>query len=404
MNYKYLALAKDNTLVQGFIEAGSDGLVEERLLRDGLKVVSLQPHLEGGIFKGFLPQASKVSHKELIIFSQQLAILLRAGTPLLSALHLLRDQARSRAFKATLEALFVDLRGGLSLHASMEKFPQSFPQVYVRLVDAGERSGTLETILQHLAAYLQREASAVQQAKKALTYPAIVAGVGVVVMGILLTVVLPTMASMLSRLHTDLPLLTRMVIGLSTAIQTYKYAVLLFLLAATLASALYLRRPQGKLELGRLIIATPWIGRLTVRRDLARFSRATSLLLAAGLPVPDCLSLARDSSSNPHFRAGITDVREQVMQGRSLAQALGMQPFIPSLYAQMVRAGEESGILEGNLASMAELYEREVDDTLATATSFLEPAITVVMGVVIGLIALSVLLPMFSLLNAIKPH
>ncbi|MBF8299618.1 MAG: putative pilin biosis protein, partial [Dehalococcoidia bacterium] len=262
MNYKYIALAADNTLVQGVMEAGSDTLVEERLGRDGLKAVSVRPHSEGGTLRGLLPRVSTVSRRELIIFSQQLSILLSAGTPLLSGLQLLRDQAKSGAFKGTIDLMIADLKGGVSLHASMEKFPQSFPAVYVCLVEAGERSGTLETMLLHLNTYLQREAAATQQIKKALTYPAIVAVVGVIVLGILLTVVLPTMAEMLSKLGTDLPLLTRVIIGLSDLIQAYKFPGLVTMALAALGSWWYFRRRAGRMQLGYLILSAPWLGRL----------------------------------------------------------------------------------------------------------------------------------------------
>ena len=403
MNYKYVAIARDNSLVQGIIEASNDTYVEERLLRDGLKLVSARPHVEGGILRGMFPQQSAVTRRELIIFSQQMAILLNAGTPLLTALQLLRDQAEGQGYKAIMESLIIDLRAGITLHGGMEKFPGSFPQMYVRLVEAGERSGTLEQMLQHLASYLQTEAAAAQKAKKALTYPAIVVVVGAVVMGLMVTLVLPAMANMLMKLNTELPLITRIVISVSEAVQAYKIPGFLALLVLGLVGTWYCRGPQGRFELGRLILTAPMVGKIAVRRNVSRFSRAMSLLLGAGLPVPDSLLLAKDASSNPFFRAAIAGVREQIIQGRNLAQALRDIPFMPGLYVQMVKAGEEGGVLEGNLASMAELYERDVDEQLSTMTSFLEPGLTVLMGVAVGLMALAVLMPMFNLMNTMRP-
>lgn len=403
MNFHYTAVARDSTVVQGDIEARNNGLAEDRLQQQGLRVVTLKAMREGSRLAGLFTLSSKsVSRKELANFSQQLSILLSAGTPLLSALQLLRDQARNPVFKKTIDALVADLKAGASLHGAMERFPEAFPQVYIRLVEAGEKSGTLESMLRHLTAYIQKEASAIQQAKKALTYPAIVGVVGLVVVAIMLTVVLPAMAELLASFRVELPLITRMVIGFSDVFQKWKLHVLIVLVVGTSAGMWYFRRPKGKLAWGRIMLGIPWWGQLTIRRSLARFSRIMSLLLGAGLPVPDSLDLARDSSSNEFFRASMTGVREQVMQGRSMAQALGGASFMPGIFVQMVRAGEESGVLEGNLASMAELFEKDVDDQLATMASFLEPAITVVMGVGVGFIALAVLMPMFSLMKNIQ--
>ncbi len=402
MQYRYLALEHGTKLIQGAIEAGNDRLAEESLLRSGMKVISLKPVLKSKFFEGLKPRATKVNRKELVLFSQQLGTFLNSGTPLLTGIQLLRDQARNPAFRTVLDAVITDLRSGVSLSDAMEKHEKVFPLVYVRMVQAGERSGSLETVLAHLGIYLQREIAMAQQMKKALTYPSIVVVVGIIVIGILVTVVLPTLTDMLKQFNSNLPLLTRVIMTIGEIASTWKIPGVLGAIGGAIAFAWYRKQPAGRRNIHKLIINAPELGRLTVQQNLARFSRTMSLLLAAGLPLPECLALSRDSASNKIFQEGISSTRQRVVEGESLAHAMSQVLFVPSLYVQMVKTGEESGSLERNLGMMAEFYEREFEDRMGTLTTFIEPAITIVMGVTTVIIAMAVLLPMFDLYSGLQ--
>ena len=400
MNYQYTAIQRDSRLVKGAMEATDEGMVDERLAQAGMRAVTIRPALRPKLFLG-LTESSKVSKKELAFFSRQLSTLIDSGIPLLTGIHLLRDQGRTQAFRQLLDNLEAELRAGSSLHQAMKKYPRAFPEVYVHLVGAGEGSGTLDRTLAHLAVYLQKEIALVQQAKKALTYPAITAIVGVVVMGVLVTFVLPTLTALLVSFKADLPLITRVVIGASDAVQKFKLPGMLALLVGGAFAVWHFRKPAGKLQLHRFFITAPVLGRLTVQGNVARFSRTMSMLVGAGLPLPESLKLAGDSASNLVFRNAVLEAKKQVLQGKSLAQSIGAIPFVPGLYSQMLRIGEESGALEGNLSSMADFYEREVEEQLAMLTSLLEPAMTVGLGLVVAVIAMALLLPMLSILNTV---
>jgi len=223
MQYRYVALDKERRLVQGQLEASNDGTAEDRLLQSGLRVISLRLSGRRTLLRNFLPASSSVTRKDIILFSQQLAGILSAGVPLLSAIQLLRDETRSPAFKTILGKLTADLQEGEAFHVALRKTPKVFPNIFVSMVDAGERSGTLEQILRHLTTYLQRELTARQQLKKALMYPAIVGVVGIVVVGVLVTVVLPTLAELLSSMGGDLPFITRVVLGFNDLVQAWKF-------------------------------------------------------------------------------------------------------------------------------------------------------------------------------------
>ncbi len=401
MNFKYTALERDNSVMHGVVEAQNDRLVEEWLTGAGLRVMSIRPAPRSRVLQALMPQTSKVTRKDLILFSRQLATLLHTGIPMLMAIQLLRDQAPNRAFQAVLDRLIADLRGGLSLHAAMAMSPKTFPPMYLHLVEAGESSGRLETTLEHLSEYLKKEIELVQKVKKALTYPAIVLAVGAVVMVILITTVMPAMAGVLENFQADLPLLSRIIVNFSNFVERWRGPVLLALLILVGVALVSLRMPQGQKFIGHLLLRAPVVGRLTIARNLARFSRTAALLLNAGLPLPECLILGRDSASNIIFRQAMDRARELIVQGRSLAQALGAIDFVPGLYVQMVRVGEQSGALESNLTSMAEFYEKEVDDRVEALTSLLEPAITIGMGIAVGSMALAVLLPILDVLKAV---
>ncbi len=402
MNYGYIALEKDNRLVRGAIEAGSVRLVEDWLAQAGLRIVSIRPITGPATWRRLVPQTSGVTRKDLVLFSEQLATLLNAGTSLVTALRLLADQSRGAAFKTVLTRVINDVRSGMPLHEAMSKAPKIFPQVYVQMIAASERSGTLESTLRHLAAYLQREIALVQQVRKALTYPAIVALVGIVVVGILVTVVLPALAETLNSLNAHLPLITRLVIGFSNLVQAWKLPALLSLIVLAGLGAWYVSKPSGRKEIDRRLLRAPWLGRVLVQMGLGRFSRNMALLLNAGLPMPECLALARFAFGNKAFQEAIMRVRAMVLEGSSLGQAFGAIPFIPGLYVQLIRVGEETGALETNLNALADVYEREVEDHLSTVTSLVEPALTLVMGVITGGLALSVLLPLLSIMDSLQ--
>ena len=401
MEFRYMALTADNAVVRGKVEATEEQSVDAWLAEAGYQVISIKRASATNFFEGVSLKSSRVSPKELVLFFQQLSALMRSGVPLLNGIQLLRAEAKSSGFQTLLTGLATDLRSGESLGDSLAKYPKIVPEMYVRLIEAGEHSGNLEYAFEEAAIHLKKEITLKQQVKKALTYPAIVGVVGLIVIAILVTVVLPTMTELLTSFGTELPLISRIVVGISNFVSTWRLVILAGAVALGILFMLGTRTHSGRRELSRLLINAPGIKKVVIQLNLARFSRTLSLLLKSGSALPESLQMAGDTVSNHIFREAVAEVREKVMQGAALGRAVEALPFMPPLYVQMVMVGEESGSLETNLANMAAYYEEEVENQLNTLTALIEPALTVTLGVIVGFIALAVILPILQLYETV---
>ena len=401
MEFRYMALTADNTVVRGKVEATEEQSVDAWLAEAGYQVISIKKASATNFFEGVSLKSKRVSPKELVLFFQQLSALMRSGVPLLTGIQLLRTEAKGSGFQALLTGLATDLRSGESLGDSLAKYPKIVPEMYVRLIEAGEHSGNLEYAFEEAAIHLKKEITLKQQVKKALTYPAIVGVVGLIVIAILVTVVLPTMTELLTSFGTELPLISRIVVAISHFVSTWRLVILAGAIALGILVMLGTRTHAGRRELSRLLINAPGITKVVIQLNLARFSRTLSLLLKSGSALPESLQMAGDTVSNHIFREAVADVRTQVMQGAALGRAVEALPFMPQLYVQMVMVGEESGSLEINLANMASYYEEEVENQLNTLTAMIEPALTVTLGVIVGFIALAVILPILQLYETV---
>ena len=401
MEFKYMAVTADNTVVRGKVEASEEQSVDAWLAEAGYQVITIKKVSSTNFFKGFSLKRHRVRPKELVLFFQQLAALMRSGVPLLNGIQLLRDEAKGSGFQALLSGLVTGLRSGDSLGDSLAKYPKIVPEMYVRLIEAGEQSGNLEFAFEEAAVHLKKEINLKQKVKKALTYPAIVAVVGLIVIAILVTVVLPTMTGLLTSFGTDLPLVSRIVVGISDFVSQWRLVLLAAAVALGILATLGTRTRTGHRELSRLLINTPGIKKVVIQLNLSRFSRTLSVLLTSGSALPESLQMAGDTVSNHIFREAVADVRRQVIQGAALGRAVEALPFMPQLYVQMVMVGEESGSLETNLTNMAAYYEEEVENQLDTLTALIEPALTVTLGVIVGFIALSAILPILQLYETV---
>jgi len=401
MEFRYMALTADNAVVRGKVEATEEQSVDAWLAEAGYKVISIKRASATNFFEGVSLKSKRVSPKELVLFFQQLSALMRSGVPLLNGIQLLRAEAKSSGFQTLLTGLSTDLRSGESLGDSLAKYPKIVPEMYVRLIEAGEHSGNLEYAFEEAAIHLKKEITLKQQVKKALTYPAIVGVVGLIVIAILVTVVLPTMTELLTSFGTELPLISRIVVAISNFVSTWRLVILAGAIALGILVMLGTRTHAGRRELSRLLINAPGIKKVVIQLNLARFSRTLSLLLKSGSALPESLQMAGDTVSNYIFREAVADVRTQVMQGAALGRAVEALPFMPQLYVQMVMVGEESGSLEINLSNMASYYEEEVENQLNTLTAMIEPALTVTLGVIVGFIALAVILPILQLYETV---
>ena len=279
---------------------------------------------------------------------------------------------------------------------------QPSPRSIARMLRVGEKSGNLELVLRQIALYMEKERAVRSKIQRALAYPAFVFVIGIFVVGIILTFALPALLSLYSQFQADLPAPTRLLIGVTSFVRDNLPTLFLLGIAGLLLFTLFAQTDNGRLTLDGLQLRLPFIGDINVKGLLARYTRTLSLLLRAGLPLVEIMDLVESTVSNRVARRALAGVRGDVMRGESFSNALAAQPIFPPMLAQMVHVGEETGKLETNLESVADLYEEETDRAISAMTGTLEPAMTILMGVLVGFIALSTILPIYGIMRHIR--
>ena len=332
--------------------------------------------------------------------TEQLAVLLRAGVPLVTTLESLRTQFRNPGFTEALGNITEDVRGGVPLSTALGKYPNFFPALYIQMITLGERSGDMESMLDQIKLYFSRELALRKKIKRALSYPMIVIILAIVVSIFMVTVVLPKIVLMFDALDVPLPLLTRIVLGASKFLTTHELPVAAAILLSGVAGFLVLRQPGARLNLHRAVLRLPLLKTIVIYRELGRFSRLCALMLRNGLPLPAILGMVSEIAGNLQVKGALQLAQADVTAGDTLSASLHHASFVPPMFMQMVRTGEISGNLEDNLTSMADFYDRELDSLIESALGMLEPALTIAIGAVIGGVALSVIGPIYSLVGS----
>jgi len=402
MDYQYVAYTEDKRVVRGRLAAASEEAAINLLNYGGYQVVSLK--LVTPLFSSekLLARLSRVKSKEIILFSRQLALLLESGTDIVGALELLQSQITNRALKKTIGDVASDIRGGSSLSTAMGKHPRTFPEVYHRTIAAGEQAGNLEVVLRQMADHLERGALTEKKIKNALAYPIMLAVVAVIVVIVLVAYVLPKFNDLYTAFDAKLPLPTRMVISLSKWFTHYGlYVILGMLVLAGLAYA-YTRSPAGKYQWHRLLLTMPIVGRINVLTELSRCCRIMALLFRVGLPLPEIMALAIRGTSNTVMAEALTGVQQDLIQGEGLSKPMAKRSLFLPLMVQMVGVGEETGNLDNTLNTVAQTYEVEADDRTSSAVGFIQPALVIAIAVVVGFVAISMLLAIYSIYGQVN--
>jgi len=398
MVYQYLVYTEEEKIAKGTIAAESEKTAGEVLTQRGYRVLSLKPvaTYKPSWEKMFL-SLYRIKPETVIFFSRQLALLLESGIDIATSLDLLRAQASSRNLKKVLGEVASDVRGGTQLSAALSKHPESFSLMYCRSLRVGEQTGSLETVLKQMADYMEKEASTTKDIKNALRYPVIVAVVAVIVVGVIVTFVLPAFTSLYDQLGVELPLITRLLLSIVGLLNSYG----LYLIGAVLIIALlvfsYIKTPDGKLAWDGLALKVPLMGRISHLNELAHCCRSMSLLFRAGLPLPEIMSLVIESSDNKVVKKILTDVQQDMLKGEGLSRPMAKSKLFLPLMVQMVRVGEETGNLDVTLAAVAQNFETEAQDKMRSLIGLIQPAITLAIGVVVAFIALSLVSAMTSM-------
>ncbi|HLS28514.1 MAG TPA: type II secretion system F family protein, partial [Opitutales bacterium] len=339
---------------------------------------------------------------DLTVFTQQLASMLEAGLPLVSALEALQEQTENPYFAAIIRELRTDISSGTSFSKAASNFPNAFSRLFVSMVQAGEASGGLPQILLQVAGYFENSLALTKKVKSALTYPVAVISLAVVLVNVLLIFVIPVFAEMFADFGADLPKPTQMLIDFSGFLKSYIiYMILIgFGLFAILKKVL--ATPNGRIIRDRVVFRIPVIGELRRKISLARFCRTYAILMRSGVPILRTLDIVSTASDNTFIESASTEISKHISQGGQVSEILAEEPYFPPMMKHMARAGEQTGNVDGMMNKIAEFYESETDATVSALTSLMEPALIVFLGVVVGGIVMCMFLPIFELSSVIQ--
>ncbi|MBI2854713.1 MAG: type II secretion system F family protein [Chloroflexi bacterium] len=398
MEYKYVAYDCDSHLVRGSQAAITEDVALRVLSGHGYRVLILRPAPTFLPNWGqLLPALSKVPPEAVINFSRQLALLLESGVDLVNALGLLRKQEARSKFKRMLGDMVVNIRGGERLSQALRHHPGVFSKVYIESIAVGEQVGSVETMLRHMAEYIEKEVKAAKNIKSALQYPAVACVVAVAVVAVLAMFVLPAFASLYESLGANLPTMTKLTLAAMRMASTLAPFALAVLPAGSAALYFYRRTPNGRNNTDRAILKLPMIGRIAHLNELVRCCRGISILHKAGLPVAEIMNMIVGTSNNAVVKEALMQVHQDVLKGEGLSKPMAKNPLFLPLMVQMTSVGESTGNLDTALAAAANSYEAEADSRMRSAINLIQPTVTVILGVVVGAIALSLVTAMYSI-------
>lgn len=340
---------------------------------------------------------SRTKPNEIILFYRQLALLLESGIDIITSLELLRGQMSNRSLARVLREVIDEVRGGNQLSAAMDEHPEVFSPICRRSLRVGEQTGGLEIILREVADYMEKELVAAKGVKGALMYPIIATVATIVVVGVLVGFVLPAFGDLYSSLGAELPLLTRILLGASSMLQSYGLFLLLGVLILAGVAAIYFKTPDGRLKWAKLALSLPLVGRVSHLKELARCCRSISLLFHAGLPLTEIMPLVIDGVSNRIMVQALSDVQQDMLKGEGLSAPMAKNNLFLPMMVQMVKVGEETGSLDTTLMAVAQGYETEAQDKTDSIIRLIQPTMTLFIGLVIGVIALSMVSAMYSM-------
>ncbi len=405
--FSYIAVDTNRKTIDGKTELPDRAAVINALRKQNLQPVSIKEIKTNQALAlniGFLTR-KKIKSDVLVIFTRQLSAMTSAGVPLLRSLTSLEKHAEDKLLKTTLASIIKDVEGGTPLADALNKFPDSFNDIYVNMVRAGEAAGILDDILKRLAAQQEKSAAIRKRIKSAMAYPVVLLSITVLAFFGLMIFVIPQIGTILTDLggpDAELPALTQAMLGISAFLTGYWYYILPVVAGLIFALIKYIRTPKGKRVFDTIILKIPGINTILRKIAIARFSRTFSALMGAGVAVLECLSITSRAVGNTLYKEAIVNSITEVKNGRPLSAVLEENPLFPGIVSQMLSVGEETGQTDSVLIKVADFYDEEVDLAIESVSSIIEPAMIVVMGGMVGLIAASVMLPIASLSSSIK--
>jgi len=346
-----------------------------------------------------------VNAKELAIFTRQFSVMIDAGLPLVQCLEILASQQENKTFQKVLTGTRTSVEGGSTLSAAMKQYPKVFDPLYTNMVEAGETGGILDTILQRLSSYIEKNVKLQRAVKSALVYPIGVLTIAGGVITLLLWKVVPIFATLFAGLGVDLPLPTKIVIAASNFVGSI-FGLLIFvgLIASIFMIKVWYGTPTGRMAIDTIILKLPVLGILMRKIAVARFTRTLGTLISSGVPILEGLDITAKTSGNAVIEVALTKVRKSLEEGKSLTEPLKDSEVFPGMVTQMIAVGEQTGAMDAMLQKIADFYEEEVDAAVKDLLTALEPIMIVFLGLVVGGVVISMYLPLFSLIGKLSGH
>jgi type IV pilus assembly protein PilC len=402
MEFRCRLASASGQIIEGVYSADTEARLRYELEEKGLFVLSLQPK---GAVAGVslrLPQQQRVSSREFLIFNQELATLLKAGMPLVQSLDLLKRRVESVRFRAVLEDVHEKVRSGTALSDAFAAHGDLFPSVYVASLLAGERSGSLDTVLRRYVDYARIVATLKRKTVSALVYPAILVSLALVLVALIILKVVPAFSDFYASFGAQLPFVTRMIVRVSEFIRG-EFLLILFVVGAAIVLALvWWRQPANKARFDHLLLRVPMVGPIAAKFATSQMARTLATLLGGGLPLVNSLDIAAKSIGNHYMARQLEVVNARVREGESFAAALDARHVFPEVAVKMAEVGESTGALQEMLNTVADFFDEEIGTNMERFVTLVEPALLVIMGIVIAGLLLALYMPLFQLSSVLS--
>jgi type IV pilus assembly protein PilC len=402
MKFSYVGRNPAGQTIKGIVDADTEDKAQDVLWKSEITIISLKQKKGGFSMQEALPTLYGVKRQEIVTFTRDLHTLLSAGIGIYPSLSMLHDRSGKASMKALVHDILSSVESGTSFSDACARHPKEFSPFYLRMTKVGEEIGNLEQMLQQITVQMTKEDAIKKKVKGAMTLPAITLSIAVLAIIALVTFVVPAMEGLFEQFGGDLPFMTKVMVGLSDFVIGSWYILLPAVILLIGGTIWYLKTPRGKRTWSTILLKTPLIKDIVVKSSMSRTARNLAILLGGGVPITEAMDLTIQSSDNHHFREAFMHVRQSVSEGLLLSQAMAQEPIFPKLLTQVIGVGELTGKLEPNLESVADFYEMETDDSVSRATSMLTPIMTVVIGGIVALIALSMYQPMYGIAGQLE--
>lgn len=399
MQYKYVAYNQARQTVSGKVDAPNEKVAQEMLSFSGLKTVSLKeskPLVDMSKIRG---TTYRIKSKEIIMFSKQLALMIESGFDIAASLDLLESQIGDRNLKRVVGEITQDIRNGLKPSQAFAKHPEAFSSLYCRTIAVAEETGNLEKALRQMADHIEKNEASAKKVKSAMMYPAMTMILGVVVVLVMVLFIVPTFKKMYEAMDAEIPMTAQILLGSADFLKAWGLLIIGVVVMAVVGAYAYTRSENGKYQRDALMLRLPLLGKVIVLSELSRVASTISTLFRAGVPLPEVMTLASQACENRVIARALTDVRQELLQGQGLSRPMSQKAIFPPLMVQMASVGENTGNLDSTMDTVAASYGMEADEKTAAMTGLITPITGILMGGMVGFLALAMMQTMYGMMG-----